>query len=85
MKRTFYTISAMVCLIIMTTSTDFNAISPPENVSMIKKQHCFGYTVIEAGKGIDCYGDTINLVKRYGFYEIASRSKPEKPHELILN
>jgi hypothetical protein len=33
---------------------------------------CTGYEVIEAGKGINCYGDTIKLTKRSGFYEVAA-------------
>ena len=69
----------------MMTSADFNTASKSENISSIKKQHCFGYKVIEAGKGIDCYGDTVHLVKRYGFYEIASRHKPDKSSELVFN
>jgi hypothetical protein len=76
MKRIISTLLIIVCFIVMMTSADFNN-SPQTHVAQIKKQHCFGYTVIEAGKGIDCYGDTVNLVKRYGFYEIASRSKPD--------
>jgi hypothetical protein len=35
------------------------------------KRSCTGYTVIEAGKGIDCNGDTIKLVKVSGFYQRA--------------
>lgn len=35
------------------------------------KKPCTGYEVIEAGKGLNCNGDTINLIKRSGFYEIA--------------
>jgi hypothetical protein len=34
-------------------------------------KHCKGYTVIEVDKGVDCNGDTIRLVKRYGFFERA--------------
>jgi hypothetical protein len=37
-----------------------------------KKRSCTGYEVIEAGKGINCYGDTIKLTKRSGFYEVAA-------------
>ena len=33
------------------------------------RKHCKGYTVIEVDKGIDCYGDTIKLVKLNGFFE----------------
>lgn len=35
----------------------------------VQKKHCRGYTVIEVDKGIDCYGDTIRLVKVNGFFE----------------
>jgi len=35
------------------------------------KKTCVGFTVIEAGKGINCYGDTIRLAKRNGFYTAA--------------
>jgi hypothetical protein len=35
------------------------------------KKACKGYEVIEAGKGIDCNGDTIRLTKRYGYFEVA--------------
>lgn len=39
------------------------------------EKHCSGYTIIEAGLGVDCHGDTVRLVKRSGFYELASLSK----------
>lgn len=38
-------------------------------------KHCSGYTIIEAGLGVDCHGDTVRLVKRSGFYELATLSK----------
>lgn len=28
-----------------------------------EKKPCYGYTIIEFGKGIDCNGDTVKLVK----------------------
>lgn len=34
-----------------------------------KKKACLGYTIIEFNKGIDCHGDTIQLVRRNGFAE----------------
>lgn len=37
------------------------------------KKACSGYVVIEVNKGIDCNGDTIKLMKKHGFYEIASK------------
>ncbi len=40
--------------------------------SIDQKRPCAGYVVIEVDKGIDCNGDTIRLVKKHGFFEIAS-------------
>ena len=74
----------MVCFSIV-TSADFNMVPSLADVSQIRKQRCLGYTIIEAGKGVDCYGDTIMLVKQHGFYEVASRNKPVKNPGLILN
>lgn len=34
----------------------------------IIKKSCAGFTVIEAGKGIDCNGDTIRLEKTNGYF-----------------
>lgn len=39
----------------------------------IPKRNCRGYTVIEVDKGIDCNGDTVELVKKNGFFELALR------------
>ncbi|HYC85686.1 MAG TPA: hypothetical protein VEB86_10710 [Chryseosolibacter sp.] len=32
------------------------------------RKGCVGFTVIEAGKGINCHGDTIRLSKKSGYY-----------------
>ena len=31
-----------------------------------EKKPCYGYTIIEFGKGINCEGDTVKLNKVYG-------------------
>jgi hypothetical protein len=49
------------------TGADF---LPAKGKPVITRKHCAGYTIIEAGKGIDCYGDTVKLVKKYGYYEL---------------
>lgn len=41
---------------------------------------CIGFTVIEAGKGVDCHGDTIRLVKVNGFY---SAARPREQTALV--
>ncbi len=42
-------------------------------VPYVKKDrtNCKGYTIIEYDKGIDCFGDTIQLVRKNGFAERA--------------
>jgi hypothetical protein len=62
-------LSAVVCVLVLFTGFDFT--KRKEEV-----RSCKGYVVIEAGKGLDCNGDTIRLTKRYGYFEIAST--PEK-------
>jgi len=39
---------------------------------VIPKKKCVGYTIIEFGKGIDCNGDTVKLIKRNGIQVLAS-------------
>ena len=36
-----------------------------------KKKKCIGYTIIEFGKGIDCNGDTVKLVRVNGVQVLA--------------
>lgn len=62
---------AFLCLVIFvgaagfTTPTSWLKEQKPEN-------KCLGYTIIAFDKGIDCYGDTIRLVRRNGFAERAT-------------
>ena len=35
----------------------------------VASKKCHGYTVIEASKGVDCYGDTIKLAKVNGYFQ----------------
>ena len=48
------------------------------------KKKCFGYTIIEAGKGVDCNGDTIRLEKNFGYFELAgSRRQAVGNHQAL--
>lgn len=42
----------------------------------VVKKACFGYTIIEDSKGVDCNGDTIKLVRTAGFYERVRNDDP---------
>jgi hypothetical protein len=70
MKRVLFILSCVVFMFLIVGATNpdvinFTRKSPAKKV-------CSGYEVIEAGKGINCYGDTIKLTKRAGFYEVAA-------------
>jgi hypothetical protein len=73
MKRVLFVVAIIVCAIVMVTEANVRSF-PKLLPSKITKKSCVGYTVIEAGKGIDCNGDTLTLVKRNGFYEVKSAS-----------
>jgi hypothetical protein len=69
MKRILFILSCVVAIVLVYagfTYEDFRSASAPG------KRNCTGYEIIEAGKGIDCHGDTILLTKRSGFYEVAA-------------
>ena len=69
MKRVLFILLFVVAIVLTYAGFTFNvqdrAITP-------EKKSCRGYEVIEAGKGINCHGDTIKLTKRSGFYEVAA-------------
>jgi hypothetical protein len=69
MKRVLSTVAIGGFLCLMMTSVDFRTLFP---ASELKKKNCVGYTVIEAGKGVDCNGDTIKLIKTEGYYRLAN-------------
>jgi len=78
MKSALFTILFLVSTALLMIGTDFRTPQPKAVVEA--KKHCVGYTILEAGLGIDCNGDTVKLVKKYGYYELASHyEKKELP------
>ena len=61
MKKVFLVFSVVVVLIVL-LGMDIRRKkeSLPE---MVEKKPCYGYTIIEFGKGVDCNGDTVKLTK----------------------
>jgi hypothetical protein len=41
-------------------------------IAVAPKKKCLGFTIIEYGKGVDCNGDTVKLVKVNGVQVLAS-------------
>ena len=81
--RVLYTLIGIVCLGVIMISTDFNQMQTSAQAEKLKKLHCFGYTVVEAGKGIDCYGDTVKLVKSNGYYQLVTSLNKKIKSDLL--
>ena len=71
MKRALIIVGIFTCTAILLTSMNYQSFQSIYTTPSVKKK-CFGYTVIEAGKGIDCNGDTLLLKKKSGYYEVVS-------------
>lgn len=59
-------LSVLIALI----GADFHREGTGTTSSETPKKFCNGYTIIEYGKGIDCNGDTVRLVKVNGVQEL---------------
>ena len=71
MKKVFLLAVVFVSLAMIIVAADFRRIPDLLQSKPIQKT-CVGYTIIEFDKGIDCYGDTVKLVRKYGFAELAT-------------
>jgi hypothetical protein len=71
MKRALVSLPILIGTALLMIGADFR--TPQREAEVQIKKPCTGYTVIEAGLGVDCNGDTLRLIKRYGYYELASR------------
>lgn len=74
MKRLIFILSGVVVTVLSYGVFHFDA---TQTTAVPERKTCTGYEVIEAGKGINCYGDTIKLTKRSGFYEVAANYSPQ--------
>jgi hypothetical protein len=68
MKRAMFVLTCVVFIVLIYVGSTSDWMFAVE----AKPKSCTGYEIIEAGKGIDCNGDTIKLTKRAGFYEVAA-------------
>lgn len=69
MKKLLFTMLPLTAVAFVMMGADLKS----EKVAAPTLKHCSGYTVIEAGLGLDCHGDTVKLIKTHGYYELASR------------
>lgn len=63
--KTIFLLFGIVLIIISLVGADLRR--EKENTEPeISREPCYGYTIVEFGKGIDCYGDTVTLTKVQG-------------------
>ena len=67
MIRSFVMILAIFIMFLLTGA------NYKDSPKTIVKEHCMGYSVIEADMGVDCHGDTIKLMKVNGYFERAGK------------
>lgn len=61
MKKIFLLFGIVLTLVVL-LGADIRRKKESSSI-VVEKKPCYGYTIIEFGKGIDCNGDTVKLVK----------------------
>ena len=61
MKKIFLLFGIVLTLVVL-MGADIRRKKESSSI-VVEKKPCYGYTIIEFGKGIDCNGDTVKLVK----------------------
>ncbi len=82
MKTRIVTLGLAICATLFMTGADFMA---ADESTPTATRFCSGYVVIEAGRGLDCNGDTILLVTRKGYYERIHVEQPSLEDGLAAN
>jgi hypothetical protein len=64
MRKVVVALTVMTLSVVM-IGADIRRTDTPQAqpVKAEPKKKCYGYTIIEFGKGVNCHGDTINLVR----------------------
>lgn len=73
--KTICLLFSVVLMLIMLVGADIRREKEASVLPVVEKKPCFGYTIIEFGKGINCDGDTVKLVKVKGGQELARENK----------
>jgi hypothetical protein len=71
MKKVFLTLLMMITILAVIGAGLYQG-SVSQRPQPKKIPSC-GYTILEYGKGIDCHGDTVRLIKVEGIQVLASR------------
>ena len=65
MKKIFLLFSIVILLVVL-LGADIRGKKQASLAREVEKKPCYGYTIIEFGKGINCDGDTVQLIKVEG-------------------
>ena len=65
MKKIFLLFSVVLILVVL-VGADIRRQKEAKSSAGAEKKPCYGYTIIEFGKGINCNGDTVKLNKVKG-------------------
>ena len=73
MKKVAVALTMLIMLVVL-IGADIRRPETPDaqTVKVDAKKKCYGYTIIEYGKGVNCHGDTINLVRVDGIQRMES-------------
>lgn len=75
MKKILLTISVLVNLVLIMGAN--YPVKEDNKQNVVKKASTCGYTIVEFGKGVNCQGDTILLVKKKGLQMQAEEAHQE--------
>lgn len=75
MKKIFVLFSLVVMLVVL-LGADIRRKKESGSALSEEKKPCYGYTIIEYGRGINCEGDTIKLAKVKGGGQELARTTP---------
>jgi hypothetical protein len=75
MKRFVVTLAVLLCFTMIMTGADISSLVKKVKGSPLNKtkSHCVGYTILEVDKGINCDGDTVQLRRVHGYYEVVTQ------------
>lgn len=62
MKKIFLLFGIVLTLVVL-LGADIRRKKEASLAPTVEKKPCYGYTIVEFGKGIDCDGDTVKLLK----------------------
>lgn len=73
MRKVVVALTVMILLVVLIGADIRRTEAPKAQTSKVEnKKKCYGYTIIEFGKGVNCNGDTINLVRVDGIQRMQS-------------